>query len=110
MEFILTILIFGIVFLPIILVIYNMSKDMYTKQSKKKKYNIQDEMYMLNEARWVEKITNSCKTYKQLIVARKLCHALFDKYKNKVDHDLLHKINNNLYLVWNRMTDRVTYG
>jgi len=97
-------------FLPIILVIHDMSKDMYTKQLKKKKYNIQDEMYMLDEAKWVEKVTKNCKTYKQLIVARKLCHALFDKYKNKVDHDFLYKIDNELHWSWERMTDQVTYG
>ena len=87
-----------------------MSKDMCTKQFKKKKYNIQDEMTMLDESKWVEKVTKGCKTYKQLIVARKLRHALFDKYKNKVDRDLLYKIDNELHCSWERMTDRVTYG
>lgn len=110
MKLILTVLIFGIMFLPIILLIRDISKDMYTKQPKKKKYNIQDEMNMLDEARWVEKVIKSCKTYKQLIATRKLRHALFDKYTNKVDHDLLYKIDNNLHWSWERMTDQVTYG
>lgn len=83
---------------------------MHTKQPKKKKYNIQDEMNMLNEAKWVEKVIKSCKTYKQLIVTRKLYHTLSDKYYNKVDPNLLHRIDNKLYFVWNRMTDQVTYG
>lgn len=55
MELILTILIFGMMFLPITLIIHDMSKDMCTKQPKKKKYNIQDEVHMLDEAKWVEK-------------------------------------------------------
>lgn len=110
MELILTILIFGIMFLPTTLIICDMSGDMCTKQPKKKKYNIQDEMSMLNEAKWVEKVIKSCKTYKQLIATRKLYHALSDKYNNKVDPNLLHRIDNKLYLVWYEMTDQVTYG
>lgn len=110
MEFILTILVFGIIFLPIILIICDMSKDMCTKQPKKKKYNIQDEMNMLNEVEWVEKVIKSCKTYKQLIVTRKLYHALSHKYENKVDHDLLYKINDKLFWSWEGMLDQVTYG
>ena len=106
---ILTILIFGIMFFPIILLIYEISEDACTKQSKKKKYNIQDEMYMLDEAKWVEKVIKSCKTYKQLIAARKLYRALSHKYENKVDYDLLHRIDNKLYWVWYEMTDHITY-
>lgn len=110
MKLILTILIFGIAFLPIILLIDEISKDMCTKQPKKKKYNIQDEVHMLNEAKWVEKVIKSCKTYKQLIVARKLYRALSHKYENKVDHDLLYKIDDKLYWSWEGMRDQVTYG
>ena len=107
---ILTILIFGIMFLPIILLIYDMSKDMCIKQPKKKKYNIQDEVHMVYEAMWVEEVIKSCKTYKQLKVTRKLCHALFDKYKNKVDYGLLLRIDDKLYWVRYEMEDKVTYG
>ena len=109
MKLILTILIFGIAFVPFIFLTYEISEDMRTEQSKKKKYNIQDEMNMLNEAKWVEKVIKSCKTYKQLIASRKLYRALSDKYDNKVDSNLLLRINNNLYLVWHGMTDQVTY-
>lgn len=76
-------------------------------QFKRKKYKIQDEMNMLNEAKWIERVTKSCKTYKQLVVARKLRHALFDKYKNKVDQNLLSKIIDDLY--WNCYNQKVTY-
>ena len=110
MESILIILIFGIAFFPIITIVYEISEDMHTKQPKKKKYNIQDEMNMLNEVKWVEKVIKSCKTYKQLIASRKLYRALSDKYKNKVDYDLLRTIDNKLYWVWYEMTDKVTYG
>lgn len=110
MKLIFTILIFGMMFLPITLIICDMSKDMCTKQPKKKKYNIQDEVHMVYESMWVEEVIKSCKTYKQLIVARKLHQALFDKYKNKVDHNLLYKIDNNLFWSWKGMTDQVTYG
>jgi len=110
MESILIILIFGIALFPIITIVYEISEDMHTKQPKKKKYNIQDEMNMLNEVKWVEKVIKSCKTYKQLIASRKLYRALSDKYKNKVDYDLLRTIDNKLYWVWYEMTDKVTYG
>lgn len=86
-----------------------MSEDMCTKQPKKKKYDIQDEKNMLDEAKWVEKVIKSCKTYKQLITARKLYRVLSHKYENKVDHNLLYKINDKLYWVWSEMTDKVTY-
>jgi hypothetical protein len=109
MESILIILIFGIAFFPIILLIDEISKDMRTKQPKKEKYNIQDEVHMVYEAMWVEKVIKSCKTYKQLIASRKLYRALSDKYNNKVDSNLLYRIDNNLYLVWYEMTDQVTY-
>ena len=110
MKLILTILIFGIMFLPITIIICDMSKDMCTKQPKKKKYNIQDEMSMLDEAKWVEKVIKSCKTYRQLIVARKLYRALSRKYANKVDNDLLSKIDHKLYWSLEGMRDQVTYG
>lgn len=110
MEFILTILIFGMMFLPIILIIYDMSKDMYTEQPKKKKYNIQDEVHMLDDAKWIEKVMKSCKTYKQLIVTNRLPSILWNKYHNKVDNKSLININSKLYWVWNEMTDQVTYG
>ena len=109
MESILIILIFGIAFFPIILLIDQISKDMRTEHPKKKKYNIQDEMNMLNEVKWVEKVIKSCKTYKQLIASRKLYRALSDKYNNKVDHDLLYMFNDKLYWVWFEMTDHLTY-
>ena len=110
MELILIILIFGIAFFPIILLIDEISKDMRTEQPKKKKYNIQDEMSMLDEAKWVEKVIKSCKTYRQLIVARKLYRALSRKYANKVDNDLLSKIDHKLYWSLEGMRDQVTYG
>lgn len=91
---------------PLMLIIM---EELDITQFKKNKYNIQDEMNMLNEAKWVEKVIKSCKTYKQLIASRKLYRALSDKYDNKVDSNLLHRIDNNLYLVWYEMTDQVTY-
>lgn len=109
MELIIKILIFGIIFVPIILFIYELSQDIYAKQSKKKKYNIQDEMNMLDEAKWVEKVIKSCKTYKQLTVTRKLYRSLSHKYESKVDCDLLYKIDNNLHWSLERMLNQVTY-
>lgn len=58
----------------------------------------------------LKKVIKSCKTYKQLIVARKLYRALSHKYENKVDYDFLHRINNKLYWVFYEMTYKVTYG
>lgn len=109
MKLIFTILIFGIMFVPIIFVIYQISEEISTKQPKKKKYNIQYEMHMLDEAKWIEKVIKSCKTYKQLLAANKLSSILYNKYRNKVDIKLLNKINIELYWSWEGMIDQVIY-
>ncbi len=109
MKLILTILIFGIAFVPFIFLIYEISEDMRTEQFKKKKYKIQDEMNMFNDVMWIKKVIKSCKTYIQLTNANKLRYILEDKYKNKVDHNLLDRMFNDLYWDWEGMTDQVTY-
>lgn len=87
-----------------------MSIEMYPIQPKKKKYNIQYEINMNNEAMWVKKVIKSCKTYTQLIVADELRYILKDKYKNKVDSKLLNRIIDNLYWDLDGMINQVTYG
>lgn len=65
---------------------------------KKKKYNIKDEMNLFDDAKWVEKVLLSCKTYKQLNNADKLTEFLKEKYQNKVESDLNLKI-------WRKLSD-----
>ena len=79
-------------------------------QSKNKKYKIQDEMNMLNDTIWIKKVIKSCKTYKQLIHANQLRYILKDKYKNKVDNELLDKVYNDLYLHWDVMKHQIIYA
>jgi len=109
MEFTLIIFIFAMSLL-IILLIYDILKNTCTEQSKKKKYNIQDEMNMLNDTIWIKKVIKSCKTYKQLIRANRLRYILKDKYKNKVDNELLDKVYDDLYLHWDVMKHQVIHA
>lgn len=108
MKSIITILIFGMMFLPIIF-LDEMYDDTCKNNPKKKKYKIQDEMNMFNDVMWIKKVIRSCKTYKQLTNANKLRYILEDKYKNKIDSNLLDRMFNDLYWDWDRMTDIVTY-
>lgn len=76
---------------------------------KKKKYNIQDEMNLFDEAKWVEKVLLSCKTYKQLNNADKLTEFLKEKYRNKVESDLNLKIWRNLSDIFISLMTKITY-
>ncbi len=107
-EIILVICCFEIIFLPICLVLYAMSIEMYP-MPEKKKCKIQDERNMLNDVIWIKKVIKSCKTYRQLLNANQLCYFLEDKYKNKVDSELLDKVSDDLYWHWDGMTHQVTY-
>lgn len=76
---------------------------------KKKKYNIKDEMNLFDEAKWVEKVLLSCKTYKQLKNADKLTNFLRKKYRNRVEFDLNQKIWRNLSDIFISLISKVTY-
>lgn len=77
---------------------------------KKKKYNIEDEMNLFDDAKWVEKVLLSCKTYKQLNNADKLTDFLKEKYRNKVESDLNLKIWRNLSDIFISLMTKITYG
>lgn len=76
---------------------------------KKKKYNIKDEMNLFDDAKWVEKVLLSCKTYKQLKNADKLTNFLRKKYRNRVEFDLNQKIWRNLSDIFISLISKVTY-
>lgn len=76
---------------------------------KKKKYNIKDEMNLFDDAKWVEKVLLSCKTYKQLNNADKLTEFLKEKYQNKVESDLNLKIWRKLSDIFIHLITKVTY-
>lgn len=76
---------------------------------KKKKYNIKDEMNLFDDAKWVEKVLLSCKTYKQLYNADKLTEFLKEKYRNKVEFDLNLSIWRNLSNIYVRLMTKVTH-
>ena len=96
----------GFAFGPLMLIII---EELDSTQSKKKKYKIQDKINMLNEAKWVEKVIKSCKTYEQLNVADTLLSILWDKYSNKVDNKSLNDINVRLNWVCNEMAYHILY-
>ena len=77
---------------------------------KKKKYNIKDEMNLFDDAKWVEKVLLSCKTYKQLNNADKLTDFLKEKYQNKVESDLNLKIWRHLSDIFISLIDKITHG
>lgn len=77
---------------------------------KKKKYNIEDEMNLFDDAKWVEKVLLSCKTYKQLNNADKLTDFLKEKYRNKVEFDLNIKIWRNLSDIFLSLMTKITHG
>lgn len=67
---------------------------------KEKKYNIQDEMNFFDDAKWVEKVINSCNTLEQLYVCDELIKTLIKKYKNKVNPFDLSLIDDDLNSQW----------
>lgn len=77
---------------------------------KKKKYNIKYEMNLFDDAKWVEKVLLSCKTYKQLNNADKLTDFLKEKYQNKVESDLNQNIWRHLSDIFINLLSKVTYG
>lgn len=77
---------------------------------KKKKYDIKDEMNLFDDAKWVEKVLLSCKTYKQLNNADKLIEFLKEKYQNKVESDLNLKIWRKLSDIFIHLITKITHG
>jgi hypothetical protein len=81
-------------------------KRLFTKKSK---YDIQDEMTFFNEAKWVEKVINSCEYKCQIWVCDKLIQALDNKYHNKVDSDLRRKVIYNLNTNWLKQENKLLH-
>ncbi len=90
--------------------IYFLDSDIVTKIFKRSsKYNIQDEMNLFDEAKWIEKVLLSCKNHKQLRNADKLTDFLRDKYRNKVEFALNQEIWKNLSDVYISLISRLPY-
>jgi len=88
--------------------IYFLDSDIVTKIFKRSsKYNIQDEMKLFDEAKWVEKVIDSCKTRKQLYPTFELIHLLKRKYQDKVDYTVISMIFNTLLDLWSDKTNKL---
>ena len=74
---------------------------------KKPKYDIQDEMSFLNEAKWVGKVINSCEYIRQVWTCDRLIRALDNKYRNKVDSNLKRKVIYDLNTSWLNQEDKL---
>lgn len=76
---------------------------------RKKKYNIQDEMSLFQDYSWVRKVIASCKTYEQHNHSDCLILFLENKYKNKIDSNLLETILNKLTNYWILRCEEVSH-
>ena len=72
--------------------------------------NIEDEMNLFDDAKWVEKVLLSCKTYKQLNNADKLTEFLKEKYRNKVESYLNLTIWRDLSNIFISLMTKITHG
>ena len=82
--------------------------DLSNKSKRKKpKYKIEDEMSFFDDYLWVSKVLNSCKTRAQLYSANELIYILKNKYKNKVDTDVLRDVNIKLDEIWDNKINQV---
>ena len=77
---------------------------------KKKELKYKDEINLFDDARWVEKVMLSCKTYKQLRVAYKLKDSLRNKYLCKVDYNVIATIYGKLDRLYVELLDKVDYS
>ena len=66
-----------------------------------RKYDIQDQMSLFQESMWVEKVIDSCTTYRQLWNAEKLIPFLCTKYKGKVKEIVIKNVRYRLRDIWN---------
>lgn len=86
-----------------------LGEDFYATLRFPKKYNIQDEMNMLDEAEWIKKVIRSCKTTSQAWNAYKLSKLLRAKYKNKVESKTIWLASDEVSKVFDSQYDKLCY-
>lgn len=70
-------------------------------------YDIQDQMSLYQEAKWVEEVIYSCTTIKQWACANRLIFLLEEKYDKKVKREVNSEIKYRLKGISNRKRERL---
>lgn len=70
-------------------------------------YDIQDQMSLYQEAKWVEEVIDSCTTIKQWVCANRLIFLLEEKYNKKVERVINSDIKYRLRGISNRKLERL---
>lgn len=71
------------------------------------RYDIQDQMSLYQEAKWVEEVIDSCTTIKQWVCANRLIFLLEEKYDKKVKRVINSNIKYRLKGISNRKRERL---
>lgn len=74
-----------------------------------RRYDIQDQMSLYQEAKWVEEVIDSCTTRHQLHNADKLISFLCNKYKKKMKKEVITNTKQRLNDIYMRRSWRVEY-
>jgi len=72
-----------------------------------RRYDIQDQMSLYQEAKWVEEVIDSCTTIKQWVCANRLIFLLEEKYDKKVKRVINSDIKYRLKGISNRKRERL---
>lgn len=72
-----------------------------------RRYDIQDQMSLYQEAKWIEEVIDSCTTIKQWIYANRLIFLLEEKYDKKVKRVINSDIKYRLKSISNRKRERL---
>ena len=72
-----------------------------------RRYDIQDQMSLYQEAKWVEEVIDSCTTIKQWVYANRLIFLLEEKYDKKVKRVINSDIKYRLKGISNRKRERL---
>jgi hypothetical protein len=72
-----------------------------------RRYDIQDQMSLYQEAKWVEEVIDSCTTIKQWVCANRLIFLLEEKYDKKVKRAINSDIKYRLKGISNRKREKL---
>lgn len=77
---------------------------------KEKKYNVQDEMSLFNDAEWVKKVILSCNSTTQIWKAYKLSEFLRKKYYKKVNRNVIRMVNDDICKTFDTYHHKLIYN
>lgn len=77
---------------------------------KEKKYDVQDEMSLFNDAEWVKKVILSCKTTAQVWNAYELSKILRKKYEGKVEKRAIWLASDEISKLFDKQYDELVYN